>query len=166
MSAIRLKESVIIKTGMRVKLNRLAEEDGVAPEGCTPVVFKIKRGFNGEFDEDMIALYNKDYKIDGWGHLDEQVESKRGRWFTATELAKYIDISDVQMIIGKDLNFKGRNLKGMQCQILIEVDPNTVFVELGEDVGGCSADGFGKTGHCIVVNKEILKKVTLKQKEK
>lgn len=73
------------------------------------------------------------------------------------------------MVISKDMNFKGRNLKGMKCQFLIEVDSDTAFVELEEDVGGCSADGFGKTGHCVVVNKGILefdrKEPKSKQKE-
>lgn len=169
MSAIRLKEGIIIKTGMRVRLNAFAESEGIAPEGTTPVVYKIQRGHNGEHDVDQIALYNKDYKIDGWHDLDGQVDSRRGKWFNATELGQYIDLPDEKMVIDKNMNFKGRNLKGMKCQFLIEVDPGTVFVELEEDIGGCSADGFGKAGRCIAVNKKMLKsckkKSKLEQKE-
>lgn len=157
MSAIRLKEGIIIKTGMRIKFNRLIEDEGIAPKNTTPVVYKIQRGFNGVDDDDQIALYNPDYKIDDWSDLNGQVESRRGRWFTATELRRYIKVPDGQMVIDKDVNFKGRNLKGMKCQFLIEVDSDTAFIELEEDVGGCSADGFGKAGHCIAVNKRMLK---------
>ena len=142
---------------MRIKLNAFAEDEGIAPEGTTPIVYKIQRVFNGEYDDDQIALYNQDYKIDGWHDLDGQVDSGRGRWFGATELGQYIDVPDGQVVINKDINFKGRNLKGMKCQFLIEVGADTAFVELEEDVGGCSADGFGKAGHCVVVNRGILK---------
>ena len=34
------------------------------------------------------------------------------------------------------------------------------FIELEEDVAGCSADGLGKTGHCVVVSAKDIKKTT------
>jgi len=59
-------------------------------------------------------------------------------------------------IIAVDYNFKGRNLKGMECELLADIG-KYVMVEMDEDVGGISCDGLGKKGHCIPISLDILK---------
>ncbi len=57
--------------------------------------------------------------------------------------------------IKDDYSFRGRNLKGMQCNIITKIDGNA-FIEMSENIGGGSCDGIGKTGHCIIVPKNII----------
>jgi len=68
-----------------------------------------------------------------------------------------------QFEIGGKLKHRGVDLEGKSCRMLAGLDDGTVFVEFKEDVNGCSADGLGKSGHCVAVKTGILIK---KKREK
>jgi hypothetical protein len=52
----------------------------------------------------------------------------------------------------------------MLCKILhVDRITGNIFVELDEHIGAGHADGLGKKGHCVVVTKEVLKKIPTKK---
>jgi len=75
------------------------------------------------------------------------------------------------MVIAKAFKFRRQDLKDMKCRIISPMPGSSEsIVEFDEDIGGCGADGLGKSGHCLVVPNEILipeeKKNKTKSKEK
>lgn len=145
---------MILRVGMTVRAKQLAEDDGVAPKGVTPVIFKI---IEGHSKYPVIALYHKPFRIEGydWTDLDGDVESRRGYWIELADLFKYFDLPDAKVEIAKDVYIKNRNLKGM-CGVVV-ASGEFLFLELEENVGGCSADGHGKAGHCVAVPHDAIK---------
>lgn len=125
------------------------------PEGLEVVLLFI-RGTD-------LGLYSPTKRISNWGDLDGEVESERGWWIGASSLEKGIQMYDGEYEVGIDLEQRGVNLKGKPCRMLASLDNGTVFVEFDEDVNGCSADGLGKTGHCVALKTEVLVK---KKREK
>lgn len=67
--------------------------------------------------------------------------------------------------VSKKFVFKGKNLEGMRCKRLATLEGGEYFVELEEDVGGCSCDGLGKAGHCVVVSNKMLASQKEKRKQ-
>lgn len=104
----------------------------------------------------LIGLYSPDSRIDGWGDLDGDVSEYRGWWIRADELELCIEDSNIIYEVVKPLEYKGQDLKGKTCRILTYMRDGQAFVEFDEDVHGCSADGLGKSGHCIAVNCKVL----------
>lgn len=75
------------------------------------------------------------------------------------------------MIISEEFKFRRRDLKDMKCKIISPMPgDNESLVEFNKDIGGCGADGLGKSGHCLVVPNKILtpekKENKTKSKEK
>jgi hypothetical protein len=70
------------------------------------------------------------------------------------------------MEITKDVEFKKHPLKGMKCRIVTSLSNGDHIVELEENVGGLSADGLGKQGHCVVISPSHLKTVKEKKSKK
>jgi len=69
-------------------------------------------------------------------------------------------------VVKGDFLFKKRNLKDLPCKIVFPIGTShDVMVEFDEDIGGCSGDGHGKQGHCVVIDKRSLIKET-KRKER
>jgi hypothetical protein len=61
--------------------------------------------------------------------------------------------------VKEDFTYRGRNLKGMPFRFIGVLPSNEhAVVEFHEDVGGHSADGHGKKGHCVVLPLEAIKK--------
>jgi hypothetical protein len=101
--------------------------------------------------------------VDQWGDLDGEVENRKGWWINKDNLAKCVSGWGGTYEVSVKLEHRGVNLKGKSCRMLAGLDDGTVFVEFEEDVNGCSADGLGKTGHCVAVNTKLL---TKKKREK
>lgn len=80
-------------------------------------------------------------------------------WFDIKPIPKNLHIA-------KRFIFKDRNLEGMPCKKIVILKNGDYFVELEENVSGCSCDGLGKVGHCIVVKKSILKETKPAKKTK
>jgi len=69
--------------------------------------------------------------------------------------------------VNADVQHKKHSLKGMKCTLLRDIGHGEYsFVELEEDVGGGSADGLGKSGHCVLVPAESLKEILVPKKPK
>ena len=77
------------------------------------------------------------------------------------------DKPPIEYEVTKEYMYKGKDLMGKVCSIVkpYSNSPSHVFVEFKEDIGGGSADGAGKCGHCILLEKILLKKVKVKPKE-
>jgi len=110
-----------------------------------------------------IGLYSQDQLVDQWSDLDGEVENRRGWWVNKERLEKCIEGWGGEYHVAGKLEHRGVDLKGKPCRMLAGLDDGTVFVEFEEDVNGCSADGLGKTGHCVAVNTKVL---TKKKREK
>jgi hypothetical protein len=146
MASIKIGD-FIISTGMQVRARDSAQEVGIAPAGVTASVYKIMQGGNNPF----IGLYTGGkpvYDYD-WHDFEGEVEECSGHWVELNNLLKYFDIQSQNARITKDIYIRNRNLKGMVGKIVAIGE--LAFVELNEDVGGCSADGLGKAGHCVAV---------------
>ena len=145
---------VEMRLGHVVTFNKKAAVRGIAPAGA-----KAELGFwHNDYSSlvGMIAL-DPEY-IDGWGDLDGEVDNERGWWMEMEEL---IAISNINvkgdMVVSKNHKFKDIELKDMECTLLSYIDNTKLaFVEFDKNIGGCSADGLGRRGHCIAVPTNIL----------
>lgn len=66
--------------------------------------------------------------------------------------------------IKESYKFKNKNLKSLFGKVIKKAS-GYCFLELDENVGGGSADGLGKNGHCVAVPLEIVKISKVKAKE-
>ena len=139
--------------GDKVMLNRIASDNGICPPGTIVELFM----WHPEH-EDTVGVYSNS-PISNWHDLDGEVPSRRGWWLTVGELAMYIDfISEKVQVVAKDFEFNGISLKDKECRVLASIErTGLVFVEFDEDIGGCSADGLGKRGHCAAIPQKFLK---------
>jgi len=98
----------------------------------------------------------------GWGDLNGKIPEEYGLWVDINAVNRHFTNDQIgeKMIIKNEFVFKRKNLKGKRCRIVGRLPHSKVtFVELDEFVDGCSADGLGKAGHCILVSSEYLEKV-------
>jgi len=144
---------VLLTTGMTVRANMYAEESEIAPEGLKPVIYRIAK----EGHTAVIGLYHPHGKVRdySWGDLDGEVEAHCGYWITLEGFLECFELPDCRAEVVADVIFKGRNLKGMKGKVVASGE--LMFVELEEDIGGCSADGLGKSGHCVALNPKEIK---------
>lgn len=95
--------------------------------------------------------------IDTWSDLDGAVERYKGWWVRTCDLGECIEETDCSGFeVAVEFEHCGIKLKGKHCHILGTLDNGTVFVEFDEDVNGCSADGLGKSGHCVALKAKLL----------
>jgi hypothetical protein len=105
-----------------------------------------------------MGFYSDEYKS-GWHDLDGNVENGHGWFFEDSEVKKYFKFK-TEILIVSDFEHKKENLKGMKGRILAVVDrSNHLLIELEKNVGGSSGDGLGKRGHCLIVDKKIVKQL-------
>jgi len=139
-------------------LNANAEKASVAVKGTKARLYMR----HPEYGDEMVGLYNE-FGVPGWGDLDGEVPDHKGWWINIDELKNMVDspIEKGLHIINKDFEFNGRNLKGLAGTPLALIESNEMFIELEEDVGGGSADGLGKRGHCVLVPRKYLQEIKL-----
>jgi hypothetical protein len=150
-------EGTTVSTGMILTANEKAAGNDICPAGMQAQVFRFKIDHGRKF----VGMNSMGHKLSRWHNLDGHLPDHTGYWFEGGELFYYFDMFEVEAQITKDFVFKGVNLAGKTGKILANLEGGFQFVELEEDVGGCSADGLGKAGHCVAVHKTTLK---LKQK--
>jgi hypothetical protein len=115
-------------------------------------------------DPSTIALYSPDMRIDGWHDLEGEVGNNRGWYVTSAEFRRIVDPKEGQLYeISKTVTHKGRDLKGIRGRLLVTFQNGLVFLELEENINGCSGDGLGKSGHCVALHPDFLKKVKEKR---
>lgn len=142
-----------IKIGDKLRSNNNANDNGLCPPNMLVTVKTFRN--DGEI---LIGLCS-DQRVDGWGNLDGKVLSRTGYWASRDCIMDNFDYLTNDHEVIEDYKFKGVNLRGMSCVLLHHDQRNgQCFVELDEDVGGGSADGMGRKGHCVVVPASKLNK--------
>lgn len=148
--------------GSRFKLSEFAAQSCGAPEGLEIDLVCVN---NGE-----VGIQSLSQNIPQWHELGGRVPSHRGWWMEKQILKRCIDSDTYEnqnnYEISKKLSYKGVELRGKQCKILFRTGYNTTFVEFKDNIDGCSADGLGKTGHCIAVKPMLLKRHVVKKHKK
>ena len=118
---------------------------------------------HGHSDVVGLRAYEPEDYISGWGDLDGVVDDEQGYWIRIKDLVEITNSLThlaVKYTIRHDIDFKGIKLAGRECEFLSHIDQTKlVFVDLGEDIGGCSADGLGPRGHCIAIPFKALEPV-------
>ena len=162
-------DNIEIRLGEILTLNTRAQSAGVGQAGSKVEIFMWHYDY-----AHLVGLraYEPEY-MPGWNDLEGEVGDEQGWWMEMPDLMRYTNIvRPRQMVVSKNHMFKGKELKDMPCKFLAYIQKTKLsFVEFEEDIGGCSADGLGRRGHCIAVPTNILKtepakKLKAKSKEK
>lgn len=153
----------LFEMGNIITFNAAGQEAGIAPRGSKAQLYMW-------YDEDQTVIglcATNPSQISGWGDLDGEVGEYQGWWIGLVDLHNCIELKDTaKKYICKPIEFSGIDLKGKECVILTSIDKSgLVFVEFSENIGGCSADGLGKRGHCIAVPYGVLKNLKSEAKE-
>jgi len=149
----------IIRVGDRLRGNYSAPERGFGREGDMVTVIRIT--------SDKRLGIRSEKRLEGWGDLDGLVPRRQGYWATREVIHDNFDLVEPKFIVNANVQHKKHSLKGMKCTLLRDIgDGEYSFVELEENVGGGSADGLGKAGHCVLVPAGSLKEVPVKKKPK
>ena len=105
-----------------------------------------------------LGIYSDEYKS-GWHDLEGHTEDGHGWFFEDEEVRKYFKFRTKVLIIS-DFEYKKENLKGLKGRIIAIIDKSDhLLVELEKNVGGSSGDGLGKKGHCLMVNRKLVKQL-------
>lgn len=91
--------------------------------------------------------------------LDGRTENRRGWWINGRDLLASVDLTQEKYYIKKSLVYRGQDLKGKKCALLFTIDDNLAVVDFEEDIGGFSADGMTKKGHCLLVETHNLRRM-------
>lgn len=144
--------------GNKITCKRSLEyEDFIIPAG-TYVIVNVIKAPSGRIDS--IGIASKTAQSN-WGSLNGEVPDYCGVWVHPDFLDRHfvLDRSGDKMIIRGEFIFKRKDLKGKPCKIVGTLpDSKIILVELQENVDGCSADGLGKAGHCILIPRKFLEK--------
>ena len=150
-----------IYLGNKLRANKNAEVRGIC--SCDEIV-EVK-AIKTE-DRSYIGLYSEN-KHRSWGSLDGAVNSYHGVWQDAEGLFNFFDLIYRDKIVTTDYYFKKRSLKGMKCKVLYQNHrQGQCFVEFNENIGGGSADGLGKSGHCVVLPSVLLENMEESEEKK
>lgn len=146
--------------GDRIMLNHACGAAGVAPAGTI-----VELICWNDDHENMVGVYSET-PIAAWHELNGEVDMNHGWWLSLDELEMFIDWPGGarRFIVYKDFEYNGIQLKGKECTFHTGIDKTGLsFVEFDENLGGCSADGLGKRGHCIAVPSKFLKEAPKKK---
>lgn len=144
-----------VAIGDSLKAGSFAQADGLCPEG---LVVEVKKITETQQDGAHIAIYSKS-SIGGWHSLDGTVGNGHGYWITKMQLVKGFTLIRALYEVNQPTVFKGLDLQKKKCKVLFEIKStkeNPVMVEFIEPISGCGGDGFGKSGHCLVLPKKAL----------
>lgn len=82
-----------------------------------------------------------------------------GRWAESYTGAFIPQGAKVEIVA--ELNFRRRNLQGLQGVVLLPTDKDgDIGVQFSEDVDGGSLDGLGEQGRCLYLQAEAVKKIS------
>jgi len=108
-----------------------------------------------------IGIVSDKYR-EGWGDLNGVCDEGHGLWVSVSFLVRYfrVNSSPDRALIKDEFVFRRKNLKGKIGNIISQLPGSQMlFVEFDEDLGGCSADGLGKAGHCVMIPQRYIKNV-------
>lgn len=142
-----------VREGSSLVANRHAETHSICRKGeRVKVVGVVKHGPDGTLIGIRSPQVNK-----GWHSLEGMVEEGHGLWCTIDCIADNFELDEPIYKICGTVEVKKKNLHGMKCRILsTNKNGEFAFVEVEENVGGGSADGQGKMGHCVIVSTSDL----------
>ncbi len=154
----------VIRVGDILVSNRKAPAIGL-PAGRSVKIAIINKGQ----DRGAVIGIADDRSNDGWHNLDGLLKSGNGFWLEEKELFRYLKLNRLpeSVRIKGDFLFRKKNLKGRKGTLLAAL-PNCEesMIEFEEFVEGCSCDGLGKAGHCLVVPHNLLEFVETEKAEK
>jgi hypothetical protein len=164
MKSVRI-DGRLIQVGDRLTSSEESGRLGIPPNREVKVVDISKNRGGGE-----AAIGVADTRVNrGWHNMDGRLDSGSGYWVNSNELFEYFRPSRLSesVIVKSDFSFRNKNLKGKKGKLLATLpDCEDSMIEFEEYVEGCSCDGLGKAGHCLVVSHSILEFVGAKKMEK
>lgn len=128
--------------------------------GQINTLFSIQKFKQTENNKTLIGLHSFIYEA-YWNDLDGEVLPGHGLWVRPSDFTNNLHLLSKKYKVNTNFIFKNQNLKLMECRILYIYDKNNVFVEMDKNIGGISCDGLGKTGHCITLPRNNLKKIKI-----
>ena len=110
-------------------------------------------------------------KLSKWHELDGYLPDHQGWWIEVNELGRNFTLHNMRVEVIEEIRTDDKPLLGKKGNYLCPyVDfqsqrmasgcifrPSHVFMEFDDYVGGLSADGIGKRGHCILVPTSSIK---------
>ena len=144
------------------------EHTGWGPRGSKATIKSIKLN-NGNGSDINIGMYFQTAYDSKYHDLDGMVKFGHGYWLVPAQLLSpaFVLIQEEEVVLHSGIKLGERDIGNKQGHILKHFS-NTghVMVELLEDVKGCSGDGLGKAGHCVILKKDKISFKKSKYKEK
>lgn len=101
----------------------------------------------------------------GWTDLNGNCPPHKGLYLSEATLIDNFELANKRYVIAHGTTFKGADISNMKCRLINKSESlKCVFVELEHNVGGGSADGCGKMGHCIPLPIDAVKLSNTKKK--
>jgi hypothetical protein len=146
----------IITVGDELKATKRAEGAGLCAAGD---IVKVVAIIGDNMDHGRIGVRFPKAR-NAFHNLDGATDDNHGYWFVPNVIPEYFETHNNEFVIKEDFIFKSRNLKGMKCRWLNGIGRDNAMVEFDECVGGGSADGTGRSGHCVIVPTD---RITIKE---
>ncbi|MEA3296170.1 MAG: hypothetical protein U9Q27_03480 [Patescibacteria group bacterium] len=152
-----------LQIGMTFIITKEGEQKyGWGPEGSKAIIKAIKIDTFGKL---IVGMYFEKPCNPAYHSLNDLVEHGHGYWLTLMQLLSNSSFRFLpeNIILNPDIKLKEKNIGNKEGRILKHIfDTKYIMVELLDNVGGCSGDGIGKAGHCVILNKD---KIRYKRKE-
>lgn len=169
--AIEIKQrGVHLRVGNRCKLSAAGKSafSSLASKDPTFTVRIIGDYSSGTESLGRVSIgLESDRRIESFHDLNGMTKEYYGYFFNFSDFLKgHFVVVPEEMLVAKSWIFKKKELKGHQCKFLGSVTDKFAYVEFKDNVGGGSADGLGKAGHCVVIPKDVLAEVKDKEANK
>ena len=138
------------------------EKHGWGPSGSKTVIKAIKVDPSGDL---VIGVCFEVPYSTKYHDLDGMVKFGHGYWLTSIQLLSESSFILLQenIVLNPNTKLGERDISNKKGRILRYLsNPKYIMIELLENVKGCSGDGLGKAGHCIILEKD---KINFKHKE-
>lgn len=131
------------------------EYDGIPIPMGRYTIASMKKGMG---NNELVGIRSHQPVAASWGNLDGHIENGQGLWIDKDFFTSAFDRNiNMRMSVKGEFMFRQRNLEGMECRTVGTLpDGQSSFVEFNEHVDGCSADGLGKAGYCIIIPHKSL----------
>jgi hypothetical protein len=156
-----------LQIGMVFTITKRGERRGWGPKGSKALIKTIKIDDSGDA---LVGMYFETAYGENYHSLDGMVKQGHGYWLSLPQLLSdsAFTFEQENITLQPGIKLKERNIGNKQGRILKHFS-NTeyIMVELLENVEGCSGDGLGKAGHCVILKKDkvSLKKMSIKKGE-
>lgn len=145
-----------LQIGMVFTITEEGERRGWGPRESIAVIRSTKINGSGEVavGMDFEVSHNAKYH-----DLDGMVKFGHGYWLTPNRLlseSSFILLQE-KIVLKPGIKLKEKDIGNKQGRILkYFFRTEYVMVELSENVEGCSGDGLGKAGHCVILEKNKI----------